>query len=66
MPKICESVGVSGVVGIVGWREKRKTDWEGYQQADGDACGDGDGCLLVVLRGEDFGVLHGAVGCRGD
>lgn len=44
----------------------RLTNREGYQHADGDACGDGDGGLLVVLRGEDSGILHGAVGCPGD
>ena len=38
------------------------THREGDQQADGDAGGNGNGGLPVVLRGEDVRVLQGAVG----
>ena len=54
--------GREGCRGVLGWRE---THGQGDQQADGDAGGDGYGGLPVVLRGEDVGVLEGAVGWGG-
>lgn len=36
--------------------------WDGDEQTDKDAGGDGQGGLLVVLAGEEGGILQGAVG----